>query len=97
MNKKRWMPGVNWGRPEARCMPTKVERIETEALKLGKRSRAALARKLLRSLETAHERAWYDEAERRERELDEGKTVAIPAREVLRLMRSEISKRRRAG
>ena len=82
-------------------MPTKLERLETEALKLGVRSRAHLARKLLESLdpptETDHERAWYDEAERRERELDEGKTDTIPAREVLRRLRSEIGKKRRTG
>ena len=68
-------------------MPRKLEQIETEALKLSAKSRAILARKLLESLEpaaeTANERAWYDEAERRERELDEGKTDTIPAREVL--------------
>ena len=84
-------------RPEAMRMPMKLAQIETEALKLGARSRAALARKLLRSLETDHEHAWYDEAERRKRELDEGKTYTIPAREVLRLLRSELRKRRRAG
>ena len=82
-------------------MPRKLEEIETEALKLSARSRAILARKLLESLEpaaeTANERAWYDEAERRERELDEGKTDTIPAREVLRRLRSEITKRGHAG
>ena len=82
-------------------MPRKLEQIETEALKLGARSRAALAQKLLKSLEPAtetdNERAWYDEAERRERELDEGKTDTIPARDVLRRLKSEIGKKRRTG
>lgn len=82
-------------------MPRKLEQIETEALKLSAKSRAVLARKLLDSLEPAaetdNERAWYDEAERRERELDEGKTDTIPAREVLRRLRSEIGKKRRTG
>lgn len=82
-------------------MPRKLERIEAEVLKLSARSRAALARKLLESLEptteTPHERAWYDEAERRKRELDEGKVDTIPAREVLRRMRSEIGRKRRTG
>ena len=95
------MPGVDLGRPEGMGMPRKLERIEAEVLKLSARSRAALARKLLESLEPAtetdHERAWYDEAERRERELDEGKVDTIPAREVLRRMKSEIGKRRRTG
>jgi len=78
-------------------MPTKLEQIETEALKLGAKSRATLARKLLKSLETAHERPWYDEAERRLKAFREGKMDTIPAREVLRRMRSEITKRRRTG
>jgi hypothetical protein len=82
-------------------MPRKLEQIETEALKLGERSRAALAQKLLKSLEPAtetdNERAWYDEAERRERELDEGKTDTIPARDVLRRLKSEIGRKRRTG
>ncbi len=82
-------------------MPMKLAQIETEALKLGVRSRAHLARKLLESLdppsETSYERAWYDEAERRKRELDEGKTDTIPAREVLRRLRSGIGKRRRTS
>jgi hypothetical protein len=82
-------------------MPRKLEQIETEALKLGARSRAALAQKLLKSLEPAtetdNERAWYDEAERRERELDEGKTDTIPARDVLRRLKSEIGRKRRTG
>jgi hypothetical protein len=82
-------------------MPRKLEQIETEALKLGARSRAALAQKLLKSLEPAtetdNERAWYDEAERRERELDEGKIDTIPARDVLRRLKSEIGRKRRTG
>jgi len=82
-------------------MPRKLEQIETEALKLGARSRAALARKLLESLEPAsesdNERAWYDEAEWREQELDEGKVDTIPARDVLRRLKSEIGSKRRIG
>ena len=82
-------------------MPMKLAQIKKEALKLGVRSPAHLARKLLESLdppsETSYERAWYDEAERRKRELDEGKTDTIPAREVLRRLKSEIGKRRRTS
>jgi hypothetical protein len=95
------MPGVDSGRPGGTDMPSKLARIETEALKLDAKSRAALAGKLLRSLETAtdmaNEKAWYDEAERRERELDEGKVTTIPARDVLRRLRSETGKSRRNG
>ena len=82
-------------------MPRKLEQIETEALKLGAKSRAALAQKLLETLEPAtetdNERTWYDEAERREQELDEGKVDTIPARDVLRRLKSEIGRKRRTG
>ena len=82
-------------------MPRKLEQIETEVLQLGAKSRAALAEKLLESLEPAigknNERLWFDEAERRERELDEDGAPTIPAREVLRRLRSEIARRRRTG
>jgi hypothetical protein len=82
-------------------MPRKLDQIETEAMKLGAKSRAALARKLLESLEPTresdNERAWYDEAERRGRELDEGRVDTIPARVVLRRLKSEIVRRRRTG
>lgn len=80
-------------------MPRKLDQIEAEALQLGARSRAALARKLLQSLEPAtvsdNERAWYDEAERRMRAYQEGRIDAIPAREVLRRMRSGIRRKSR--
>ena len=82
-------------------MLRKLEQIEAEALKLGARSRATLARKLLESLEPAsqtdHERAWYDEAERRLRAFREGKVDTIPARDVLRRLKSEIGRKRRTG
>ena len=47
------MPGVDLGRPKGMRMPRKLEQIETEVLKLGARSRASLARKLLGRLEPA--------------------------------------------
>jgi len=82
-------------------MPRKLGEIEAEALKLGTRARAALARRLMASLplkgETAIERLWFDEAERRERELDAGRADTIPAREVLRRLRSGTARRRRSG
>ena len=82
-------------------MPRKLAQIETEALKLGVRSRAHLARKLLESLdppnETSRERAWYDEAEQRMQAFREGKIDTIPAREVLRRLRSQITKKPRSG
>lgn len=93
------MPGVDLIRPETMRVPRKLAQIETEALKLGARSRAALARKLLESLEppaeTAHERAWYDEAERRMRAFQEGRVRTIPAQDVLRLLKSRSTKKAR--
>lgn len=98
------MPGVDSGRPEGTGMPSKLARIESEALKLNAKSRAALAGKLLRSLEPAtetanekaNEKAWYNEAERRERELDEGKVATIPARDVFRRLGFEMGKGNRS-
>ena len=81
-------------------MSRKLAEIEAEVLQLAPKSRAALARKLLESLgpatESENERAWYDEAERRMRALREGKIDTIPAREVLRRMRSEIKRKSRS-
>ncbi len=82
-------------------MPRKLEEIEAEALKLGARARAALARRLMASLppagETAIERLWFDEAERRERELDTERADTIPAREVLGRLRSGTVRKARGG
>lgn len=79
-------------------MPKKLDRIEAEALQLGPKSRATLAERLLRSLEPPHrprsESEWLDEAERRDREVDRG-AATIPARGLLRHLRSEIARKRR--
>lgn len=62
--------------------------LEAEALKLNPNGRARLATTLLHSLEDLSqaeiENLWFEEAERRDRELDEGESTAIPAGEVLR-------------
>ena len=69
--------------------------LETEALKLNPGSRAKLATTLLHSLEELSESEieslWLEEAERRDRELDEGTLSAIPAEEVLREARARLS------
>ena len=65
-----------------------LKQIEVEALHLSEVERAELAQKLLLSLdspasgEIAEE--WLAEAQRRAKELDEGKVRAIPAEEVRR-------------
>ncbi len=66
----------------------KLEQIENEALRLSEEERAALAQKLLLSLESLSEREiaddWLMEAQRRARELDDGTVQAVPAEEVRR-------------
>ena len=65
--------------------------IEYEALHLPVSERARLAHKLLLSLEELSELevedAWFDEAERRAREIDEGLVQLIPDEEVSRKAR----------
>ena len=69
-----------------------IEELEAEVLKLSPNSRARLAEKLLRSLEGVTdaeiERAWVEEAQRRDDEWDTGE--AKPAEEVLREARSQV-------
>lgn len=69
--------------------PTTIER---EALHLSALDRAKLAHKLLLSLddmsEPEVEEAWFDEAERRAAEIDQGLVQLIPAEEVSRKARA---------
>ncbi len=64
-----------------------VEELRAEALKLTPESRAYLARELLASLDTMSdievEQLWFDEAIRRDDELDDGTAKAYSAEEVL--------------
>ena len=66
--------------------------IEREALHLPVTDRAKLAHKLLLSLETMSEseieQVWFDEAERRASEIDQGLVKLIPAEEVSRKARA---------
>ncbi len=66
-------------------------KIERDALHLVPAERAKLAQKLLLSLESIPEteldQLWLDEAERRAREIDEGRVQLIPAEEVSRKAR----------
>ena len=65
-----------------------LKQIENEALNLSEEERAELAQKLLLSLEMLSEeeleKDWLIEAQRRARELDEGKVAPIPSEEVRR-------------
>lgn len=64
------------------------QQIEDEALHLPEEERAALAQKLLLSLDSSKpselEEEWLAEAHRRAKEIDEGIVNPIPAEEVRR-------------
>lgn len=68
--------------------------LESEVLKLAPKERARIAQLLLESLETLSEgeieSLWYEEAERRDRALDEQSIRAIPADEVMREARARV-------
>ncbi|MEA2561516.1 MAG: hypothetical protein QOH06_3020 [Acidobacteriota bacterium] len=68
--------------------------LESEVLKLDPKERARIAQRLLESLEALSENEieslWYQEAERRDRELDEDPSRAIPADEVMREARARV-------
>jgi len=67
-------------------MARKLEEIADEALSMNVESRAALAKRLLDSLEELspeeHGRLWADEAESRYEALTKGSLIAIPSEEV---------------
>ena len=69
--------------------------VEAAALNLELSERAALAQKLLRSLdelsEDENEQLWAEEALRRDEELDTGKATARDGEEVLRELRARFS------
>ena len=69
--------------------------VEAAALKLELSERAALAQKLLRSLdelsEDEIEQLWAEEALRRDEELDAGKATASDGEEVFRELRARFS------
>lgn len=76
-------------------MPRKLEDVEEEALELKLDDRAALAEKLLRSLEgiseAENERLWLAEAERRLQEIESGQVETLAGEEVLRRAAAGIS------
>ncbi len=69
-----------------------TETIEYEALKLPMAERAALAHKLLESLDELSEaetgELWLDESERRAAQIDSGAVQPVPADEVSRKARA---------
>jgi putative addiction module component (TIGR02574 family) len=69
--------------------------LETEVMKLSIEARARLAEKLILSLDAPSEEEnlhlWVDEAERRLRDLHEGKAKEVSAEDALRRARAVIS------
>lgn len=73
-----------------------IDEIEATALSLENDQRAALAAKLLDSLDHDDdpeevERAWVEEALRRSREIDAGRATVVPLEDVLRRLRGHSS------
>lgn len=72
-----------------------ISEIEKEVMKLDAKSRARLVTKLLSSLENLsaeeNERLWLEEAERRDREFEQGMVQGRPANEVLENLKARLS------
>ena len=79
-------------------METELEKLEAEALKLTSGERAALAQRLLASLEedTEIQEAWAVEVERRIAEVESGAVQLIPIEEALARVRAALKRRRPA-
>ncbi|MGI8896539.1 MAG: addiction module protein [Casimicrobiaceae bacterium] len=73
-------------------METQLEILEAEALKLTPGERAALAQRLLASLDedAEIEEAWATEVERRIAEVESGAVQAIPIAEALARVRASL-------
>lgn len=72
-----------------------LEEMEAQIRKLPLKDRAALARRIVESLDELSvseiEALWVEEAERRLEELEQGAAVEVPAEEVLRRARAAIA------
>jgi len=79
-------------RESGRFVPTQLEQIEAEAMKLTTSERADLADRLWLTADTSTSvtAAWDVEIERRIADLKAGRTQSIPAEEVLREARELI-------
>jgi putative addiction module component (TIGR02574 family) len=73
-------------------METEIDKLEAEALKLAPGERAALAQRLLASLEedAEIEEAWAVEIERRIAEVESGAVQVIPIEEALARVRAAL-------
>ena len=73
-------------------MPTELEAIEAQALKLSPEERARLADRLIASLfeDKEVEDAWAAEVERRIEEIEAGRSKLIPAGEAIARARAAV-------
>ena len=75
-------------------MARPIEQIEAEALELDEKDRVQLVHRLLLSLEPVAEdqaeveKAWIEEALRRDAEMESGEVEGIPGEEVFRRIRA---------
>lgn len=75
-------------------MARPIEQIEAEVLELDEKARAHLVHRLLLSLEPVVEdqaeleKAWIEEALRRDAEMESGEVEGIPGEEVFRRIRA---------
>ena len=73
----------------------KAEELEIEIMRLSPEARAALAEKIILSLEESseseNERLWVAEAERRLKEMRQGVVTEVPAEKVFRRAKAAIS------
>ena len=78
-------------------MSANFDEVLSAALSLSPNARAMLADHLLSSLDTENEKRieaiWAEEAERRARAIDEGRTELIPGEEVMARIRERRAKR----
>ncbi len=72
-------------------MPTTLEALEAEVLRLSPAERSQLLDRVVASLDvdTALDAAWDSEAARRDAEIESGASVAIPGRDVLARLRAQ--------
>ncbi len=75
-------------------MPTQVEILEAEALKLAPADRSRLLERLVASidLDPEVEEAWAQEADRREAQLESGAVTAVPAVEAIARLRARLAR-----
>ena len=73
-------------------LPTSLENLEVEVLRLPPEERSRLLDRLIDSLdsETTIDKAWDEEAARRDAEIESGQSVPVDGREVIARLKAQI-------